>query len=255
MRYAISYMNDFDRDNSICDFDNDDWWKTFRFWFHHFLFHRCKIVHNFHVRIICCHGICQGAWEVSRSRRKELSLCNIDYLFHEASSFKQSIKTHYTFHDDKIIPSHLIYVITFDSINLISHLWLKYISTFFSFETIQLCVLFCRNFEIRILNCEYDREIIHEIDWNFEQILFHESIIHLFISKRVFFEFFRMTKSEKKKKKFSKWQFSKSKKKIWFFTIFRFFFSFFVFRFFFFSTFFEFQVRFWIFSDIVISVF
>ena len=73
---------------------------------------------------------------------------------------------------------------------LISHLWSWYISAFFSFETIQFCVLFCRNFSIRILNCEYDREIIHEIDWNFEQALFHELIIHLFISEKVFFRIF-----------------------------------------------------------------
>ena len=53
MHCAISYMSDFDRDNSICDFDSDDRWKTFHFRFHHFLFHLCKITHNFHVRTIC----------------------------------------------------------------------------------------------------------------------------------------------------------------------------------------------------------
>ena len=53
MRCAISCMNDFDRDNSICDFDNDDRWKTFHFRFHHFSFHHCKIAHNFHVQMIC----------------------------------------------------------------------------------------------------------------------------------------------------------------------------------------------------------
>ena len=53
MRCAISYINDFDRDSSICDFDNDDRWKIFHFRFHHFSFHHCKIVHNFRVRMIC----------------------------------------------------------------------------------------------------------------------------------------------------------------------------------------------------------
>ena len=122
---------------------------------------------------------------------------------------------------------------------LISHFWSWYISAFFSFETIQFCVLFCRNISIRILNCEYDREIIHEIDWNFEQALFHESIVHLFISKKVFFEFFRMTKFEKKEKKILEITVFEIEKKIWFFTIFRFFF--FRFSFFFFQHFSNFK--------------
>ena len=133
---------------------------------------------------------------------------------------------------------------------LISHFWSWYILAFFSFETIQSCVLLCRSFNIRILNCEYDREIIHEIDWNFEQVLFHVPITHLFISEKIFFEFFRMTKSEKKKR-FSKCQFSKSKKK----SDFSRYFFFFRFSFFFFPSFFELQVCLWIYSDIVISIF
>ena len=137
---------------------------------------------------------------------------------------------------------------------LIPHFWSWYISAFFLFETIQFCVLFCRNFNIRILNCKYNREIIHEIDWNFEQVLFHESITHLFISKRIFFRIFSNDEVWKKKKNSRNDNFRNRKKNLIFHDI-----SFFFFRFsffvFFFSAFFELQIRLWIFSDIVISVF
>ena len=113
---------------------------------------------------------------------------------------------------------------------LISHFWSWYISAFFSLETIQFCVLLCRNSNIRILNCEYDREIIHEIDWNFEQTLFHESIIYLFISERVFFRIF--SNDEIWKKKNSRNDNFRNRKKKPDFS--RYFVFFFVFRFFFF---------------------
>ena len=114
---------------------------------------------------------------------------------------------------------------------LIPHFWSWYISAFFSFGTTQLCVLFCRSSSIRILNCEYDREIIHEIDWNLEQALFHESIIYLFISERIFFRVFSNDEIWKKKKILEMTILEIEKKNL-IFHVSRYFVFFFVFRFF-----------------------
>ena len=124
------------------------------------------------------------------------------------------------------MPLHLI------ALTLIPHFWSWYIPAFFSFETIQFCVLFCRSSSIRILNCEYDREITHEIDWKFEQALFHESIIYLSISEKVFFRVFSSGEIWKKEKKILEMTIFEIEKKNLIFHVSRYFVFFFVFRFF-----------------------